>query len=233
MKKCPRCLIEKQLEEFSNNKNRKDGKSFFCRQCSKEYKELKISKQQQTQYNKNYYLKNKEEIIKQKRQYQEQNKEKIKEWNKSWKKKNPDKVKANQKKARSKISFKRWRRKYEKNKRRGSPEYKLRHYFSNRIREAMKKSSSFKESSYLEHLPYTLEQLIKHLEGQFDDKMNWKNHGSYWHIDHIIPQKALPYSSFEDENFKKCWALENLRPLEKIENLKKGSKILNEENNVI
>ena len=33
-------------------------------------------------------------------------------------------------------------------------------------------------------------------------------------------------------NFKKCWALENLQPLEKIENLKKGSKLLNEVNNV-
>ena len=30
----------------------------------------------------------------------------------------------------------------------------------------------------------------------------------------------------EDDNFKKCWALDNLRPLEALENLKKGNKII-------
>lgn len=29
----------------------------------------------------------------------------------------------------------------------------------------------------------------------------------------------------EDENFKKCWALNNLRPLKSIDNLKKGNKL--------
>ena len=28
----------------------------------------------------------------------------------------------------------------------------------------------------------------------------------------LIPQSDLPYTSMEDTNFKKCWALENLRP---------------------
>ena len=56
--------------------------------------------------------------------------------------------------------------------------------------------------------------------------MNWNNRGIYkvntwqdndvstwkWNIDHIIPQSCLPYTSMEDDNFKKCWALENLRP---------------------
>ena len=27
-----------------------------------------------------------------------------------------------------------------------------------------------------------------------------------------------------DEEFKKCWALENLQPMEKIANIKKGNK---------
>jgi len=52
--------------------------------------------------------------------------------------------------------------------------------------------------------------------------MNWDNHGKYWHIDHIMPQSILPYISMEDDNFKKCWALDNLRPLEAIQNMKDG-----------
>ena len=44
-----------------------------------------------------------------------------------------------------------------------------------------------------------------------------------WHIDHIIPQSLLPYSSMEDDNFKKCWALSNLRPLSAKQNLLDGA----------
>ena len=54
----------------------------------------------------------------------------------------------------------------------------------------------------------------QHIERQFDDNMNCNNYGIYWHIDHIIPQSCLPYTSMEEDNFKKCWALNNLRPLE-------------------
>ena len=67
--------------------------------------------------------------------------------------------------------------------------------------------------------------------------MNWQNKGSYrvktwddndqttwkWQIDHIIPQSDLPYTSMEDDNFKKCWALENLRPLSAKQNIFDGT----------
>ena len=70
--------------------------------------------------------------------------------------------------------------------------------------------------------------------------MAWSNWGKYdvktwddnnfatwtWNIDHIIPQDALPYTSMTDENFKKCWALENLRPLSAKVNIIKGNKII-------
>ena len=62
--------------------------------------------------------------------------------------------------------------------------------------------------------------------------MSWNNYGKYssnnetWNIDHIIPQSLLPYSSMEEENFKKCWDLSNLRPLKSIENIRKSNKLL-------
>ena len=45
-----------------------------------------------------------------------------------------------------------------------------------------------------------------------------------WQIDHIISQSKLPYTSMSDDNFNKCWALENLQPLEAIANIKKSNK---------
>jgi len=66
---------------------------------------------------------------------------------------------------------------------------------------------------------YSLQDLREHLEKQFDDKMTWDNYGSYWHVDHIKP-KIL----FSNESIKECWSLNNLQPLERITNLKKGKK---------
>jgi len=60
--------------------------------------------------------------------------------------------------------------------------------------------------------------------------MNWKNYGSYWHIDHIIPQSVYQFVNLKTkkenlDEIQKCWSLRNLRPLEKIENIKKGNKL--------
>lgn len=70
---------------------------------------------------------------------------------------------------------------------------------------------------------YTLKDLIKHLESLFDQNMTWENYGSYWHVDHIKPRSLFKYTSSDDPEFKKCWALENLQPLEKTANFRKNN----------
>lgn len=42
--------------------------------------------------------------------------------------------------------------------------------------------------------------------------------GSYWEIDHIIPQNLFHYDSEQDRDFKICWSLLNLRPLTTTKN---------------
>lgn len=71
-----------------------------------------------------------------------------------------------------------------------------------------------------------MQQLKEHLENKFDKNMSWNNYGIYWYIDHIYPQSLLPYMSMSDDNFKKCWSLDNLQPLQAIDNLKKSNKIV-------
>jgi hypothetical protein len=118
--------------------------------------------------------------------------------------------------------------------------YKLRNSVKRNILHALKSSGGNKfRQSIMKYLPYTIEELKIHLESQFEPWMNWSNQGQYrlsswddndsltwkWQIDHIIPQSALPYTSMEDENFRKCWSLDNLRPLSAKENLIKFNKI--------
>lgn len=72
---------------------------------------------------------------------------------------------------------------------------------------------------------YTLEQLKDHLESLFQSGMLWDNYGFYgWHIDHKRPISSFSFTEPEDEEFKQCWALENLQPLWAEDNIKKSDK---------
>lgn len=117
------------------------------------------------------------------------------------------------------------------------PNFYIRRSISFFIWKVLKSSSNSKNNkSCLTYINYTIEELKEHLENQFESWMTWKNYGAYrkdtwndidpstwtWQIDHIIPQSTLPYSSMEDENFKKCWSLENLKPLSAKQNLLDG-----------
>jgi len=92
------------------------------------------------------------------------------------------------------------------------------------MRERLKKRLLTKNLSVFRILPYTVEQLIIHLESQFISGMSWSNYGK-WHIDHKIPDSHFDYKSINDEEFRHCWSLDNLQPLWARDNIKKGNKI--------
>ena len=103
--------------------------------------------------------------------------------------------------------------------------FKLDSYFSKYIRSALKKVYSSKNGRNWESLVgYDAQQLKEHLEKQFKPEMNWDNHGTYWHIDHIKPKSWFKYDSAEHPEFKQCWSLKNLQPLEAEKNLAKSNK---------
>lgn len=132
---------------------------------------------------------------------------------------------------------------------RKTPLYKLRKTVSVMIGRILKNNGSNKNGqSISQFLPQTISKIKSHIEILFGHPSNltsegkiwmtWENHGKYdsktwndndystqkWQLDHIIPQSDLPYTSMEDENFKKCWALENLRPLSAKQNSIDGAK---------
>ncbi len=72
---------------------------------------------------------------------------------------------------------------------------------------------------------YTLAELRRHLERQFDKGMTWANMGrGGWHIDHIVPLVSFVFTDTADPEFRAAWALANLRPLWELENISKGAK---------
>jgi hypothetical protein len=104
------------------------------------------------------------------------------------------------------------------------PCHNIRHSCKRMVSKALKRVGHSKAGkSFFEHVPYTVQELKTHLETQFTPKMSWDNYGSYWVIDHIVPQAVFSYTSMDSAMFEACWSLKNLQPLERTENNKKSS----------
>ena len=245
MKVCSKCKIEKHSDLY--NKNRSECRQ--CQKELKQSKKDQISESGKFYYKNNkekinsnhreYHKNNKDKINERKKIYQlskkisEPLKVKIPKI-----KKGVDKERA---KLKQRIRYENNKNKileqsyvYANNRRKIDPVFKLRKNISIYIRKALKNNNSSKRGySITNFIPYTIQELKDYLESLFEPWMNWDNHGKYnsknwndndfrtwtWNIDHIIPQSKLPYTNMEEENFRKCWALENLRPLSAKQNL--------------
>lgn len=182
----------------------------FCRKCGNPKDSDKRCKICASIYHAKYSKEHKQELNDRSNKWYEDNKEQVSEQYKT------DEVKKARKRE--------YNNDYERSRKASDPAFKLKRNCSRLINHALKGLKNGR--SILNYLPYTMDELKVHLEKQFDDKMSWTNYGIYWHIDHIYPQSLLPYNSMSDENFKRCWALKNLRPLEAIENMKKSNKLV-------
>lgn len=72
-------------------------------------------------------------------------------------------------------------------------------------------------------VPYSLADLMTHLERQFLPGMGWANRKD-WDLDHIVPLSSFTFTSPDDPEFRAAWALTNLRPLWAKDNIRKSAK---------
>lgn len=219
---CTFCKLIKDIANFGiKNRKTKNGikqyYSIYCKSCeSIKSKNYRLNNQNKIkEYNKSSKSKQS------KKTWLNNNQEQRKMYEKTYYLDNIEKFKEKSQTS----TFKENKKLYKKNKLTNDPIFKLRTNISNAILKALKKNKSNKAGqSVLQYLDYTIEELKFHLEKQFNSNMSWKNHGIVWHIDHIIPQSDLPYSSMQDINFKKCWSLDNLRPLDAKQNMIDGAR---------
>jgi hypothetical protein len=207
MKLCKFCNTLKNIDEFSNDKQEKDGKFHKCKKCVNEYYKL-------------YRQKNKEKINTKKKVYYNKFKEKIKH------KRTKYNMEEYRKKYRQRPGFKEKYNSYRKNKKQKDINFKLCENLRSRFKQAFKESST-KNSSVIRYLGCSIEQLKRHLESQFypnpdtGDNMTWENYGFYgWHIDHIKPLSSFDLT--QEDEIKRAWDLSNLQPLWMKQNLIKN-----------
>lgn len=224
------CRICNDSKELSDQYFYKRGNGFRweCKVCALQnrkdhYPEIK---EERSAYIRQYYEENKDAILEQNASYIIENQEQRTTYLHKYYQDNKAEI-LSKNHARHKI------------RRAEDPVYRLRKDISTRIYHELNKIGASKEGeSILKYFPYTIQELKEHLEKQFESWMTWNNQGKYdpklwddnnqatwtWQLDHIIPQSKLLYSSMEDENFTKCWALENLRPLSAKQNIIDGNR---------
>ena len=163
---------------------------------------------------KKYYESNKEKISEYYSEWRENKKEHLKEYQKKWREENRDKLRKS-------------KRDYERNRKANDPLYKLISNFRTAIYQVLKENNVEKNKHYFDILKYTPEDLIQHLEKQFTSDMTWENYGE-WHVDHKKPITSFNFQEMGDDEFMKCWSLDNLQPLWGEENIRKSNKIFND-----
>jgi hypothetical protein len=160
------------------------------------------------------------------KKYIEKNKEKLSEKNKIWRENNQEHRKKYLKEYRENNvdKIRKTKRDYERNRKATDPLYKLISNFRTAIYQVLKESNVDKNKHYFDVLQYTPDELINHLEKRFTDTMTWDNYG-IWHVDHKLPITSFDIKEMGDEEFMKCWSLENLQPMWGEENIRKSNKL--------
>lgn len=171
-------------------------------------------------YGREYYALNREKRLDEQKIYHKNNKEQRKKYYEN----NKDAIgaygKKYQKNNRKRLTA------YKTNLYRTNPRHKLSRCISRSISYSLKTGKGGKK--WLSLVDFTLSQFMKQFQRQFQPGMTWENHGKgsdKWEIDHIIPVKAFNFTGPDDEDFKRCWALSNLRPMWGPENRSKGAKL--------
>jgi hypothetical protein len=227
-------LIQKRKEYRLNNKEKQKQykKEYYLNNKEKQKQYYLNNKEKQKQYKKEYYLNNKEKIKQKTKEYCLNNKEKIKQWRlnnrekqKQYKKEyylnNKEKIKQKCKQWRlnNKKHIREYYHKYEKERFKIDPNYKLVKLIRNRIKSVLK--GIYKSKSTIKLLGCSIEECWQHLESKFQPGMTRENHG-LWHVDHIRPCALFDLKCPVQQ--LACFHYTNLQPLWAIDNIKKGAR---------
>jgi hypothetical protein len=230
MKRCIKCQEIKEIGYFPLDKKCNSGYSNRCMECRKKYlkeynlKNPGVAKRAQkkyrdknldkcreksrlyvekTNYNKIWYENNKERKLDSDKIWYENNKERKSASSKKWQEENKE-------------QFKEWRNNWTKEKRKNDYLFRLKENLKSSIRKSITERKFRKNTSSVNILGCSFNELRNYIESKFESWMTWENYGLYngelnygWDIDHIIPLS----SAKTEEGIVKLNHYTNLQPL--------------------
>lgn len=232
---CKKCYNERYYHSKKDiiNENRKDK---YKANSEKILEERKLYYNDNKDYikerRKELYQLNKEKHSKKRKEYYEKNKDIIKEKNRDYYYENRETINEERRESnrerslvyyyKNKVEINKKKSLRDKNRMISDPLFKLSHNIRTLIRKSFKNKFTKKSKKTVEILGCSFEEFKSHLESKFDDKMNWDNQGSYWHLDHIIPVS----SANNKEELYRLNHYTNFQPLFWLDNLKKSNNLL-------
>lgn len=203
-KKCSKCNEFKPTTEFHKKTSAKDGLKPDCKQCRKQYSQIR-------------YQSNKEKILEKQKQYQQSHKHEILEYNKQYKQSHKPEIAEYKKQY--KQSHKNERNEYERLKKQNDAQYRLICNLRSRLSNCIKnKSQSTKDL-----LGISFDIFIKWIKFQLPADYTIEDLGAKLHIDHVIPLSSFDLT--DESQLKKAMSWVNLQPLESAKNQSKYNKI--------
>ena len=199
---CSWCRLELPRSMFGPDKTRLNGLKVYCKKCKAlESRRYRLrNPEAAARSSKNWAAKNRDKVEAKRRRWQERNPGRQAELARRWRGNNSDRYAENAARYTSR------------------PDVRLHRAIRERIRSMIKG----KTKRTFDLLPYTVEELMAHLERQFLKGMSWDNYGE-WHIDHIVPLSSFRIESEDCPDVQIAWGLSNLRPLWGSDNLKKSA----------
>ena len=204
---------KKQWYEKNIDKIKEQKKVYHIKNKHKKKEYREKNKDKIKERNKEYRNKNKDKIKEQNNEYRNKNKDKIKERNMEYYQENKDKIKEHYQENKDKINT-RNRKRYE-----NDQIYKLKCNLRSRMWYALKAQDASKNKRTLEYINCSVALLYYHIEEQFTDGMNWKNHGygkGKWNVDHRRPCDSFDLN--DEEQMYMCFHWTNLQPMWHVEN---------------
>lgn len=154
--------------------------------------------------------------------YKQKNKEKIKEYNKLYKNEHKEEIKEKRKiydeKNRDSINYR--QNIYLKIRRQTDFNFKIAGTMRSRLRRVLKGKTS---KSVMKYLGCEISLFKKWIEFQFEHDMTLTNHGTLWHIDHVLPCANFNFENEEDKEM--CFHWTNIKPMYASQNMSKKDSI--------
>ena len=216
MKTCKKCNTTKDIKDFNNRKDSRDGKDIYCKKCKYAFRKQWISspdvarlqKEKHTTKSRERYAKNPIQRKLANNKWQQNNREKISEYHKLYLVNNREKINA-------------YQRQYAFNRKKQDINFKMRANLRSRVSIAIVNNQ--KSGSAIKDLGCSIEELKLYLESKFQTGMSWENYGE-WEIDHIKPLSAFDLS--DREQFKQACHYTNLQPMWWQQNITKSNKTI-------
>lgn len=211
VKLCTKCGNHKEMDCFGKDRKAKDGKFYWCRECVKTHSKA---------YYKNNTLKCRSSSLSiyhrnaKGDDFRDRRNARQRAYSKDYTKRPSTRLKARE-----------WTRRYlQKIEAHISRKMSFQVWYS--LRLILDKSKKKNGKHWQDLVGYSVEQLMEQLESKFQIGMTWENYGGQtgWQIDHVTPKSWFDIQEAGDDEFRKCWALENLQPLWLKDNASKGAR---------